>query len=130
MKQGLMEISQAYTGKKLFSLASTITNSPLNVSQTWINAQVHHLQPRNLSSVLVRVYKIFKRSYGILNPYSPNVTFLYPLKTSENRRFSDIFRVYRNATLGEYGLIWELKNKRMGFRVDCEWQGGFSQEEV
>ena len=37
------------------------------------------------------------------NPYSPNVTFLYPLKTSENL-FSDIFRGYRNVTLGEYGL--------------------------
>ena len=41
-----------------------------------------------------------------LNPYSPNVTFLYPLKTSENQRFSDVFRGYRNVTLGEYGLIW------------------------
>ena len=39
-----------------------------------------------------------------LNPYSPNVTFLYPLKTSKNFRFSDIFRGYRNVTLGEYGL--------------------------
>ena len=38
------------------------------------------------------------------NPYSPNVTFLYPLKTSENWRFSDVFRGYRNITLGEYGL--------------------------
>ena len=39
-----------------------------------------------------------------LNPYSPNVTFLYHLKTSENRRFSDVFRGNRNVTLGEYGL--------------------------
>ena len=38
------------------------------------------------------------------NPYSPNVTFLYPLKNSENRRFSDVFRGYKNVTLGEYGL--------------------------
>ena len=33
-----------------------------------------------------------------VNPYSPNVTFLYHL------RFSDVFRGYRNVTLGEYGL--------------------------
>ena len=39
-----------------------------------------------------------------INTYSPNVTFLYPLKTSENIRFSDVFRGYRNVTLGEYGL--------------------------
>ena len=41
----------------------------------------------------------------LIKPYSPNVTFLHPLKTSENRRFSDVFRGYRNVTLGEYGLI-------------------------
>ena len=42
-------------------------------------------------------------SFGI-NPYSPNVTFLYLQKTSENLRFSDVFRGYRNVTLGEYEL--------------------------
>ena len=26
------------------------------------------------------------------------VTFLYPMKTSENQRFSDVFRVYSNVT--------------------------------
>ena len=31
-----------------------------------------------------------------VNPYPPNVTFLYLLKTSE--------KGYRNVTLGEYGL--------------------------
>ena len=40
----------------------------------------------------------------LINPYSPNVTFLHPLKKSENLRFSDVFRRYRNVTLGEYGL--------------------------
>ena len=40
----------------------------------------------------------------LFNPYSPNVTFLYPLQTSENPRFSDVFREYRNVTLEEYGL--------------------------
>ena len=39
-----------------------------------------------------------------LNPYSPNVTFLHPLKTSENQRIFDVFSGYRNVTLGEYGL--------------------------
>ena len=41
----------------------------------------------------------------LFNPYSPNVTFLYPLKTSENQK--GVFRGYRNVTLGEYyGLRW------------------------
>ena len=42
---------------------------------------------------------------SLIKPYSPSVTFRYPQKTSENRRFSDVFRGYRNVTLGDYGLI-------------------------
>ena len=34
-----------------------------------------------------------------LNPFWSNVTFLYPLRTSENHRFSDFFRRYRNVIL-------------------------------
>ena len=37
---------------------------------------------------------------NFLNPFQPNVPFLYPLKTLENEMFSDIFRGYRNGTLG------------------------------
>ena len=33
------------------------------------------------------------------NPFHVNVLFLYPLKTSENHRFSDIFRGLRIGTL-------------------------------
>ena len=36
---------------------------------------------------------------NLLNPFQANSTFLYPLKTSENQRFSDIFRGYKNAAL-------------------------------
>ena len=38
------------------------------------------------------------------NPFSTNVPLLYPLKTSENRRFSDAFRGYRSETSIENGL--------------------------
>ena len=38
------------------------------------------------------------------NPFSTNVLLLYPLKTSENFRFSDVFRGCRNGTLVENGL--------------------------
>ena len=34
-----------------------------------------------------------------INPFQVNVPFLHPLKTSENRRFSDVFRGYRKGTL-------------------------------
>ena len=39
-----------------------------------------------------------------INPFSTNVPLLYPLKTSENRRFSNVFRGYRSGTLVENGL--------------------------
>ena len=35
-----------------------------------------------------------------------SVTFLYPLKTSENRRFSDVFRGYKKVTLDINGFKW------------------------
>ena len=39
-----------------------------------------------------------------LNPFSSNVPLLYQLKTSENLRYSDIFKRYRSGTLVENGL--------------------------
>ena len=35
----------------------------------------------------------------LFNPFYSSVTFVYPLKTSENQRFSDVFRGYENVTL-------------------------------
>ena len=37
--------------------------------------------------------------YMQINRFQSSVTFLHPLKTSENERFSDVFRGYRNVTL-------------------------------
>ena len=33
------------------------------------------------------------------DPFEASVPFLYPLETSENQRFSDVFRRYRKGTL-------------------------------
>ena len=52
----------------------------------------------------------------IINSYSTNVILLYPLKTSENLRFSDIFRKYISRTLVENGLIrkiWSVTNNML-----------------
>ena len=38
-------------------------------------------------------------AYAISTKINPCVTFLYPLKTSGNLWFSDVFRGYRNVTL-------------------------------
>ena len=45
----------------------------------------------------------------MVNPFSSNVPLLYPLKTSENFRFSDVFRGYRSGTLVENRLIVNMK---------------------
>ena len=37
-----------------------------------------------------------------INPFHASVLFLYPLKTSENLWFSDVFRWYRNST-----VVWK-----------------------
>ena len=44
------------------------------------------------------------RNFKWLNLFSTNVPLLYPQKTSENLRFSDILRGYRSGTLVENGL--------------------------
>ena len=38
-----------------------------------------------------------------INPFLPNVQFLYPMKTSENQRF--VLTRYRNGTLSKNGLM-------------------------
>ena len=40
-----------------------------------------------------------------ISSFHANAPFLYPLKTSENIWFSDVFREYRNETLAWNGLI-------------------------
>ena len=47
-------------------------------------------------------------SWPPINPFLTNAPLLYSLKTSENLRFSDIFRGYGSGTLVEYGLIATL----------------------
>ena len=39
----------------------------------------------------------------IVNPFHATDLFLYPLKTSENQRFSDAFRGYRKRSWHEMG---------------------------
>ena len=50
-----------------------------------------------------KVVKEFSHG-GNIKPFSSNVPLLYPQKTSKNLWFSDVFRVYRCATLVENGL--------------------------
>ena len=48
--------------------------------------------------------KIHLNRGSLFNPSSTNVSLLYPLKISENLRFSDVFRGYRSETSAENEL--------------------------
>ena len=50
----------------------------------------------------------FTFTKDILNPVAPNASFFYPLKTSENRRFSDVFIGWRKGAFGTNGLMKEF----------------------
>ena len=49
----------------------------------------------------------------LFNPFAPNARFLYPLKTSENLRFSDVFRGKRKGVLETNGLICDNEMSRI-----------------
>ena len=55
--------------------------------------------PRRITSNTATFYAVYP------NLFQVNVVFLYPLKTSENLWFSDVFRGYRKGTLTWNGLI-------------------------
>ena len=57
-----------------------------------------HIKQSIIYSQQLHVSRICSREDDF-NPFLSNVTFLYPLKTSENHRFSEVFREYRNVTL-------------------------------
>ena len=63
----------------------------------WPNT-FHFLRLR-IKKVAEIIYYALTKSVNLVNPFSPSVTFLYPLKTSENLWLSDVFRGYRNVTL-------------------------------
>ena len=60
-----------------------------------------------------------------VNPFPANVPILYPLKTTENQRFSVVFRGYKMGTLAANGLnIFWFKNililKSYGLQVNLK----------
>ena len=86
--------------------------------QSRLNNQVHTtistiqmLKNQGYYTFLGKLYYLFlsksihrsnKPKYPIItkiNPFQANVPFLYPLKISENQRFSDVFRGYKKGTL-------------------------------
>ena len=68
------------------------------------------------SLILINSFEAFliviRSKIRFINPFLANVPFPYPLKTSENQGFSDVFRVYRNGVLPWIGLIYSKALKQ------------------
>ena len=43
--------------------------------------------------------------FSYINPFYSNIPFLHPLKRSENQRFCNVFKGYRNGSLRYNGLV-------------------------
>ena len=69
----------------------------------WVTIYAETIQESNKSAKSENKNKsgVTKGNIGKkwVNPFWSNVLFLYLLITSENQRFSDVFRGYRNGTL-------------------------------
>ena len=70
---------------------------------------IYHLPIKSINKCMRQIVSFARtQNYFLQRIFSTNVPLLYPLKTSENRRFCDVFRGYRSATLAENGLIMPL----------------------
>ena len=63
-----------------------------------------------------------------LNSFVPNASFLYPLKTSENLKFSDIFRRQRKDAVGTNGLNHFISLKSCDVVMSSSTEGEYTFE--
>ena len=75
--------------------------------EVWHTSVLHKLKLyKNPSNRLLWVVLNGKSLHEFfISPFQANLPLLYPLKTSENLRFSDFFRGYRKETLTWNGLM-------------------------
>ena len=93
-------------GRKLWVVSLLIIKISLqHVLALYLANVVLFFTLKNFVCILLLVKNISAFwQYFLINPFSTNVPLPYPLKTSENLWFSDIFRGYRSGTLVENRL--------------------------
>ena len=69
----------------------------------------------DIISVSLSITDIWSNSQ--INLFSTNASFLYPLETLENLRFSGIFRGYKTGTFVINGLMWRTMEVSGIFRA-------------
>ena len=65
-----------------------------------------------------QLFMVFANTPVLINPFHVSGLFLYPLKTSENLWFSDVFKDYRKRPDAWNGLIIKKFSKEKHF---CIW---------
>ena len=66
------------------------------------------------SGIHIEINDLLNSSF---NPFSTNVPLLYPLKTSENIGFLDVFREYRRGKLVENWLSFQINSQFKNFET-------------
>ena len=67
---------------------------------------------QNENEMITLIWWLFSPNILMNPPFSTDVPLLYPLKTSENWRFSDVFKGYRSRALAKNGLSRFGKGKQ------------------
>ena len=95
-------------GRKLWVVSLLIIKISLqHVLALYLANVVLFFTLKNFVCILLLVKNISAFwQYFLINPFSTNVPLPYPLKTSENLRFSEVFREYRSETLVENGFSY------------------------
>ena len=98
------------TNETIFSLIELISKQQESLKKMQQDLEEVRLffivRKSNLWLALVPVMKlIFGVLYSAFNPFHTTGLFLYPLKTSGNQMFSDVFRGYRKRPVAWTGLI-------------------------
>ena len=79
------------------------------IKELSLQLQTIKVQNTTIKTQAQYIYNLFRVKIAnrpiMFNPFSTDVLLLYPLKTSDNLRFSDVFRGYRSGTLVENRLI-------------------------
>ena len=91
------------TSRCIIMKSFKMNNFKLNFPATWEVWKLktfHYKASGNTRKTTKNLWEMY-----CINPFSTNVPLVYPLKTSEKLRFSDVFRGYTSGTLVENGLL-------------------------
>ena len=100
-----------------------------------LDEKFHFLCQKIVSMRNILLSTLNFRQYTFINPFHATGLFWYPLKTSENLWFSDVFRGYRKRPVARNGLkTWSFRALFLNISKDMlcksKWELCFNKEIV